>query len=74
MIMGGVGLMSAKNLLLALPSIDPALVPALEKQRSAFKTIGWSYIIMFIVTIIIMVVYFAAIIAMISSMKGMRTN
>lgn len=57
MIMGGVALLGAKNLLLTMPSVDAYALPFLEKLRSAFKLTGWSYIIMMIATIIIMVVY-----------------
>jgi hypothetical protein len=70
MIIGGVGLIGAKNLFNTLPSIDPAMLPALEKQRSAFKALGWSYIMMFIFTVIFMIVYGVVIFAMIGRMQN----
>ena len=69
MIMGGAGLISAKNLFAALPEVDPALLPALEKQRSAFKALGWSYIMMFIFTVIFMIIYGVVIFAMVGRMQ-----
>jgi len=71
MIIGGVGLMGAKNLLVTLPSVDPTILPALDKLRSSFKAIGWSYILMFIVTVVFMIVYFVFIFAMVAKMGGM---
>jgi hypothetical protein len=66
LIMSGVALLGAKNLLVTLPAIDPAMQPFLEKMRYFFKTAGWAYILMFISVIVFMVVYFGFIFAMIS--------
>ena len=71
MIMGGAGLLGAKNLFATLPGVDPALLPALEKQRSAFKMLGWGYIMMFVFTILFMIVYGIFIFAFVAKMKGL---
>lgn len=71
MIIGGAGLIGAKNLFNTLTGVDPAMLPALEKQRSAFKALGWSYIMMFIFTLIFMIVYGVMIFAMIGRMQHM---
>jgi len=69
MIIGGAGLIGAKNLFATLSGVDPAMLPALEKQRSAFKALGWSYIMMFIFTVIFMIVYGVVIFAMLGRMQ-----
>ncbi len=69
LIMSGVAFLGAKNLLVTLPAIDPAMQPLLEKLRYAFKTAGWAYILMFISVIVFMVVYFGFIFAMISRIQ-----
>lgn len=66
MIMGGAALLGAKNLLVTMPSVDANALPFLEKLRSAFKLTGWSYILMMIATIIIMVVYIGVIAAVVA--------
>ena len=57
MIMGGTALLGAKNLLVTMPSVDANALPFLEKLRSSFKLTGWSYILMMIFTVIMLVVY-----------------
>ena len=71
MIMGGAGLIGAKNLFNTLPAVDPALLPALEKQRSAFKMLGWSSIMMFVFTIIFLIIYGVVIVAVLSKMPAL---
>ena len=72
MIIGGVGLLNAKNLLTALPAVDATMLPFLQKQRSAFKALGWAYILMIVFTMLIIVleiVFFAAMIPFFQNMK-----
>jgi hypothetical protein len=64
-----VALLGAKNLLVTLPAIDPAMQPFLEKMRYFFKTAGWAYILMFISVIVFMIVYFGFIFAMIAKFQ-----
>ena len=65
MIMGGVSLLGAKNLLVTMPRVDGNMLPFLEKQRSAFKALGWAYILMIVFTLLIIIleiIFFAALI------------
>ena len=72
MIIGGVGLLNAKNMLTALPAVDATMLPFLQKQRSAFKALGWAYILMIVFTMLVIVleiVFFAAMIPFFQNMK-----
>ena len=62
-IISSVNFLNAKNMLAAMPSVDPAMLPFLEKLRVGFKALGWSIIGLFIfvvLVIILEVVFFAA--------------
>ena len=72
MIMGGVSLLGAKNLLMSVPVVDGAMLPFLEKQRSAFKALGWAYILMIVFTLLIIIleiIFFAALIPHVAKMQ-----
>jgi hypothetical protein len=69
LIISGVTLLGAKNLLVTLPAVDPAMQPFLEKFRYSCKALGWAYILMFISVIVFMVVYFGFIFALISQIQ-----
>jgi len=67
MIMGGAGLLTGKNLLAALPSVEAGLVPFFEQLRKAFKLIGWAYILMLVVSVLIIIAYAVFFAAMIGT-------
>jgi hypothetical protein len=58
-IIGALNLLNSKNELLALKTIDPAMLPFLEKQRIAFKSLGWSIIGLFIMVPLVIILEFA---------------
>lgn len=74
MIMGGAALLGAKNLLSTLTAVDVTTVPFLDKLLKSFKLVGWGYILMFVTTIIVMIVYFAVIVAVISKYGANLTH
>ena len=48
------------------------MLPFLQKQRSAFKALGWAYILMIVFTMLVIVleiVFFAAMIPFFQNMK-----
>ncbi|MCX6996097.1 MAG: DUF5362 family protein [Kiritimatiellaeota bacterium] len=57
MIMSGAALLGAKNLIAAMPAVDPGMAAFLEQLRKAFKLTGWAYILMMIMAVLIMVAY-----------------
>lgn len=62
-IISSVNFMNAKNMLATMPTVDPAMLPFLEKLRVGFKALGWSIIGIFIMVpliILIEVLVFAA--------------
>ena len=74
MIIGGVGLLGAKNMLMALPTVDATMLPFLQKQHSAFKALGWSYILMIVFTLLIIVLeimFFAVLATRIPALQHM---
>jgi hypothetical protein len=66
MIIGGVALMKAKNMLPMLPSGDPALVGFLGKLKTFMLTMGLMYIISLIISILAIVLNVAAVAAALS--------
>jgi len=62
-IISSVNFMNAKNMLATMPTVDPAMLPFLEKLRVGFKALGWSIIGIFIMVpliILVEVLVFAA--------------
>jgi hypothetical protein len=66
LIMAGIALLGAKNLLVAVPEVPPEMQPFLEKLLRGIKLIGISYILMFVTLAIMLVVYVGVIAAVIS--------
>ncbi len=54
-IISSLNFLNAKNMLAAMPTVDPAMLPFLEKLRVGFKALGWSIIGLFIMVLVVII-------------------
>lgn len=54
-IISSMNFLNAKNMLATMPTVDPAMLPFLEKLRVGFKALGWSIIGLFIMVIVVII-------------------
>ena len=67
MIVGGVALWGARNVLLGIREVDPALEPFFRKMKTYMLMTGIGYLLGIVITIVMVIVYFGVIVAALAS-------